>query len=126
ALLVGRLPWAQAALARRVAAALLAADTVLAAWMAIAVVAAGAPFTGPHATWIDTGALSFGVGVYVDPMGAVMALIVCGLATAVLVFNAWYMHGDELAARFPRQFCLFAFAMLGVVLRRNLLLTFCS
>jgi NADH-quinone oxidoreductase subunit L len=57
-------------------------------------------------------------------MGAIMAVIVAVLATLVLVYNAWYMHGDGLAARFPWQFCLFAFAMLTVVLADNLLMAF--
>jgi NADH:ubiquinone oxidoreductase subunit 5 (subunit L)/multisubunit Na+/H+ antiporter MnhA subunit len=57
-------------------------------------------------------------------MGAIMALIVCLLGTLVLIFNAWYMHDDELAARFPWQFCFFLFAMLGVVLSDNLFLSF--
>jgi NADH-quinone oxidoreductase subunit L len=115
--------------AHTLAAVVMAAATVLAADMAIDVAGTGADVAGPHTAWLTVssgagGSFTLGVGTFVDPMAAVMALIVCVLATAVLVFNAWYMHGDPLAARFPWQFCLFVAAMLGVVLADNLLMTF--
>ncbi|MBL8751828.1 MAG: NADH-quinone oxidoreductase subunit L [Planctomycetes bacterium] len=113
-----------AALAHGFAAVVLAVATALAATMAFAVVG-GTPVVGPHLTWLDLGSFTLGVGTYVDGMAAVMAVIVCALATGVLVFNAWYMHDDPQAARFPWQFCLFASAMLGVVLSDNLFLSFC-
>ena len=125
AVLTALVPWAAAALAHRFAAAAMAVATGLAGWMAVLSLRSGEAFSGPHATWLDLGSFTLGVGVYVDPMGAVMALIVCLLATLVLVFNAWYMHEDRLAARFPWQFCFFVFAMLGVVLSDNLFLSFC-
>jgi NADH-quinone oxidoreductase subunit L len=113
-----------AALAHGFAAVVLAVATALAATMAIAVVG-GTPVVGPHVDWLELGTFTLGVGTYVDGMAAVMAVIVCLLATGVLVFNAWYMHDDAQAARFPWQFCLFAAAMLGVVLSDNLFLSFC-
>ena len=125
AVLTALVPWGAAALAHRFAAAAMAVATGLAGWMAVLSLRSGEAFSGPHATWLDAGSFTLGVGVYVDPMGAVMALIVCLLATLVLVFNAWYMHEDRLAARFPWQFCFFVFAMLGVVLSDNLFLSFC-
>lgn len=125
AVLTALVPWGAAALAHRFAAAAMAVATGLAGWMAALSLQSGEVFHGPHATWLDVGSFTLGVGVYVDPMGAVMALIVCLLATLVLVFNAWYMHEDRLAARFPWQFCFFVFAMLGVVLSDNLFLSFC-
>ncbi|HEU4417734.1 MAG TPA: hypothetical protein VFT55_02285, partial [Planctomycetota bacterium] len=89
ALLTALVPWAAAALAHRIAAMLMAVATGLAGWMAVLSLRSGETFSGPHATWLDLGSFTLGVGVYVDPMGAVMALIVCLLATLVLVFNAW-------------------------------------
>ena len=125
ALAVGLLPRRAADAAHWLAAAAMAVGTALAGWQALAVVGAGTAVQGPHATWLDLGSFTLGIGVYVDPMGAVMALIVCLLGTLVLLFNRWYMHGDPLAARFPWQFCGFLFAMLGVVLSDNLFLSFC-
>jgi NADH-quinone oxidoreductase subunit L len=124
ALLLLFAPWSRGMLAHRVAALLMAVDTGFAALLAKGVISTGETVTGPHATWLDAGTFSLGVGVYADAMGAVMALIVCFLGTFVLIFNAWYMHADKLAARFPWQFCFFLFAMLGVVLSDNLFLSF--
>jgi NADH-quinone oxidoreductase subunit L len=115
--------------AHGLAAVAMAVASVLAVVLAIDVAGSGATIAGPHVTWLTMswgagGTFTLGAGTFVDPMGAVMAAIVCVLATAVLVFNAWYMHADRLAARFPWQFCCFVAAMLGVVLADNLLLTF--
>ncbi|MBL9079079.1 MAG: NADH-quinone oxidoreductase subunit L [Planctomycetes bacterium] len=111
--------------AHAVAAAAMLVATLLAVPMAVEVVGSGAVVVGPHATWLDLGRFTLGVGTMVDPTGAVLAAIVALLATVVLVFNAWYMHDEPLAARFPWQFCLFAAAMQGVVLADNLFLLFC-
>ncbi|MBK8097960.1 MAG: NADH-quinone oxidoreductase subunit L [Planctomycetes bacterium] len=96
----------------------------LSLWQAIAVLRNGT-VRGPHFTWLDLSAFTLEVGVFADPMGAILAVLVCLLATAVLLFNRWYMHDDPLAGRFPWQFCGFLFAMLGVVLSDNLFLSFC-
>lgn len=122
AVLVGRVR--DAARAHAIAAVLMGVAAVLAALLAIDVVGHGLVVQGPHVQWLDLGRFTLGVGTFVDPMAAVMTLVVTVLATAVLVFNAWYMHDDRLAARFPWQFCGFAAAMLGVVLSDNLFLSF--
>lgn len=125
ALLTGRVSWSRASVAHGIGVGFLVVATALAAWMGVNVVRDGGAFQGPHADWLDLGSFTLGVGIYVDPMGAIMAVIVCALATLVLLFNAWYMHDDGKAARFPWQFCFFVFAMLGVVLSDNLFLSFC-
>lgn len=125
ALLAGRAPWSKAGLAHGLAAAAMALATVLSVWMASMVLHGGALAAPLHATWLDLGSFTLGVGVHLDAMAAVMTAIVCLLAMLVLAFNAWYMHDDEQAARFPWQFCFFVFAMLGVVLSDNLFLSFC-
>jgi NADH-quinone oxidoreductase subunit L len=114
-----------AKLAHAVAALAMVVAAVFAVGIAIDVVGSGATVAGPHAAWLDCGGFTLGVGTMIDPMGAVMASIVCVLGVAVLVFNSWYMHGDPLAARFPWQMCFFLAAMLGVVLADNLFLSFC-
>ncbi|MBL9078061.1 MAG: NADH-quinone oxidoreductase subunit L [Planctomycetes bacterium] len=125
ALVTGRLPWRSAGAAHGIATGMLAATTALAVWMTSIVLRSGGTFAGPHFDWLDLGSFSLGVGVMVDPMAAIMAVIVGLLATLVMAFNAWYMHDEPKAARFPWQFCFFVFAMLGVVLSDNLFLSFC-
>ena len=95
-------------------------------WLCAQIVPGHVTWQGPHALWLDLGSLAFGVGIYLDPMGAVMAAIVGILATAVLVYTSWYLHDDPLLPTFAWRFCLFVAAMLGVVLSDNLLMTFLS
>ena len=113
-----------AGLAHAIGAIAMAACTLFAVVLAIDVVGSGVAVQGPHLRWLELGAFELGAGTFVDPLGAVMAVIVTALATLVLVFDAWYLRGDPLAARFPWQLCGFAFAMLGVVLADNLLMAF--
>jgi NADH-quinone oxidoreductase subunit L len=113
----------RANVAHALAATVMAGCTGLAIWLA-SLVDPAQPYHGPHATWLDLGGFTLGVGTYVDGIGAMMTIIVCLLATLVLVYNAWYMHEDKLAARFPWQFCFFVSAMLGIVLSDNLFMSF--
>ena len=69
-------------------------------------------------------AFDLSLGLRLDPMGAVMLLIVTGLALCVLIFSTWYLHGDRFYTRFFSHFSFFCFAMLGIVLSDNLLMTF--
>jgi NADH-quinone oxidoreductase subunit L len=122
--LTALVPRGRPGLAHGLGAGVLALAAGLALWQAITVVVGDLRVQGPHAVWLALPAIDLGVGVFVDPFGAVMALIVCLLAALVVVYNAWYMRGDPLAARFPWQLCFFASAMLGVVLSDNLFLSF--
>jgi NADH-quinone oxidoreductase subunit L len=81
-------------------------------------------------TWLAAGATSatpgFGLslGLQLDGMGALMLMIVTGLATLVLLFSTWYLHDDRDYPRFFWMFDFFCFSMLGIVLSDNLLMTF--
>src|SRR5213078_3989903 len=59
-----------------------------------------------------------------DPLGAVMLVMVCFVGLLIFIYSVGYMSHDE---NFTRFFCflsLFAAAMLGVVIANNLLLLF--
>lgn len=90
ALIVSRVAWSRAALAHGVAASAMGVTTLLSIWLAKQVVSSDHSMIGPHVKWLDLGSIVLGFGVYLDPMGAVMTVIVCLLATLVLLFNAWY------------------------------------
>lgn len=78
--------------------------------------------------WFDlsSGSQSFKVdmGIYIDNMGAVMLLMVTGVATLIHLFSTWYMHDDPRYGRFFVYVSLFTSAMLGLVLSDNLLSVF--
>ena len=75
-------------------------------------------------TWFD---LSYGaniwkvdMGIYLDNMGAIMLLMVSGVAFLIHLFSIWYMDHDEKHGRFFVFLPLFTSAMLGLVLSDNL------
>ena len=110
--------------------AAMAAAFALSLKAAVPVLANGQILSGETLRWLSfpTGfglpAFSLSLGLQLDRTGAVMLLIVTGLALCVEIFSAWYLHGDRFYTRFFSHFSFFCFAMLGIVLSDNLLMTF--
>lgn len=72
-------------------------------------------------TWFEIGERAITMGYEVNPLNALMLVIVSLVSFLVHLYSKGYMHGDE---RFPVFFAylgLFSFAMLGLVLSPNLL-----
>ena len=97
----------------------------LSAWVALAV-AGGATYDTTLYTWVGGADLSFTFGVLVDPLSAMMALIVSLVAFLVFIFSLGYMN-DEGETGLPRYYAglsLFSFSMLAFVVADNLLMAF--
>src|SRR5947209_11037296 len=74
--------------------------------------------------WFQLGDQWFELGWILDPLTAVMLVMVCFVGLLIFIYSVGYMSHDE---NFTRFFCflsLFAAAMLGVVIANNLLLLF--
>ncbi|MBI3795599.1 MAG: NADH-quinone oxidoreductase subunit L [Deltaproteobacteria bacterium] len=76
------------------------------------------------APWIHIGDLKVDIAFWVDPLSAVMILIVTGIGGLIHVYSIGYMHDDESYWRFFTFLNLFTAAMLTLVLGDNLLLLF--
>jgi NADH-quinone oxidoreductase subunit L len=74
--------------------------------------------------WIAIGALKVDIAFAVDPLSAVMILIVTGIGGLIHVYSVGYMHDDESYWRFFTFLNLFTAAMLTLVLADNLFLLF--
>jgi NADH-quinone oxidoreductase subunit L len=78
--------------------------------------------------WIGSGRFSAEVAFLLDPLSAVMALVVTGVGSLIHVYSIGYMDDDHREDRgFQRFFCylnLFTFSMLVLVLADNLVLMF--
>jgi len=74
--------------------------------------------------WFDLYPLKANVAFAVDPLSAVMILVVTGIGGLIHVYSTGYMHGDQGVWRFFAYLNLFTFAMLTLVLADNLLLMF--
>jgi NADH-quinone oxidoreductase subunit L len=75
-------------------------------------------------TWIQVGSAHVDLGWVLDPLSAVMLVMVCFVGLLIFIYSTGYMAHDE---NFTRFFCflsLFAGAMLGVVIANSLLLLF--
>lgn len=79
-------------------------------------------------TWIAAGDLEAEMSLALDPLAAVMILIVTGVGSLIHIYSIGYMDSDHREDRgFQRFFCylnLFTFSMLVLVLGDNLVLMF--
>jgi len=75
-------------------------------------------------TWISSGAFRAEAGFQLDPLSAVMILVVSGVGFFIHIYSIGYMHGDKGYARYFAYLNLFAFFMLLLVLANNFLFLF--
>ena len=77
-------------------------------------------------TWIASGDLSLDMTFRLDPLGAVMILVITGIGSLIHIYSTAYMH-DEIDSEFARYFSylnLFAAFMLVLVLGANFVVMF--
>ncbi|MSU49487.1 MAG: NADH-quinone oxidoreductase subunit L [Opitutus sp.] len=75
-------------------------------------------------TWFDVGNGAVRLGWLLDPLTALMCVMVTFVGMLIFIFSTGYMHADR---NFTRFFCflsLFAAAMLGLLVANSLLLLF--
>src|SRR5437667_1252239 len=75
-------------------------------------------------TWMRVGDFYVNVSFLLDPLSAVMVLVVTGVGFLIHVYSVGYMAHDPSFRRFFLYLNLFTFAMLTLVLANNLLLMF--
>jgi NADH-quinone oxidoreductase subunit L len=64
------------------------------------------------------------MGIYIDPLTAIMLMVVSIVAALVQIYSLGYMHGDPRFARYYAYLSLFTFSMLGLVLAGTYVLMF--
>ena len=77
-------------------------------------------------SWMQVGTSHVELGWVLDPLSAVMLVMVCFVGLLIFIYSTGYMAHDE---NFTRFFCflsLFAGGMLGVVIANSILLLFMS
>ncbi len=75
-------------------------------------------------TWVQVGAANVDLGWVLDPLSAVMLVMVSFVGLLIFIYSTGYMEHDENYTRFFCFMSLFAGAMLGVVIANSLLLLF--
>ena len=87
-------------------------------------VRAGHLFNGPVYTWASVGGIQFEIGFLIDPLSALMMLVVSFVSLMVHVYTIGYMAEDPGYARFFSYISLFTFSMRMLVMSNNFLQLF--
>ena len=99
------------------------ASLALSAWALASLVTEGIVPWAAH-DWLAIGEFNFGVGILLDPLTAVMLVIVTGVSLMVQVYSLGYMRGDPGFARYYAYMSLFTASMIGLVLASNIVQLF--
>jgi NADH-quinone oxidoreductase subunit L len=74
--------------------------------------------------WISAGNLNIPLSFLVDPLSAIMLLIITGVGFLIHIYSIGYMHSDEGFGKFFSYLNLFIFFMLLLVLGSNYIVMF--
>ena len=66
--------------------------------------------------WIELDAINIHLGIFFDPITAIMLFVVTGVSTLIHFYSVGYMEDDPGYYRFFSYLSLFTFSMLGIVL----------
>jgi len=80
--------------------------------------------TGPLFKWAVTNNLHIDIGLKVDQLSIIMALMVSGVGSLIHLYSIGYMRRDEGYARYFAELNLFLFFMLIIVLADNMIFMF--
>ena len=84
----------------------------------------GHEFNGPVYTWAVSGGVPLEFGFLIDPLAAVMMVVVTFVSLMVHIYTIGYMHDDPGYQRFFSYTALFTFFMLMLVMSNNFLQLF--
>ena len=70
--------------------------------------------------WLSYGGATIQMGLLVDPLTAVMLVVVTSVSLLIQVYSVGYMNGDPGFARYFAYMSLFTASMLGLVLSSNI------
>jgi NADH-quinone oxidoreductase subunit L len=104
----------------------IALSAVFSVWALVSVMSASNnEIAVPNVSWITIGSFNFHIGMMMDQLAAVMAVVVSVVSLMVQIYSLGYMAHDEAGYyRYYTFMSLFTFSMLGLVLSDNLLFTF--
>ncbi len=89
----------------------------------IAVISEGVHEFDVH-TWISVGGLEITFGILLDPLTAIMLVVVSGVSLLVQIYGLGYMDGDVGYTRYFAFMAVFTASMLGLVTASNIIQLF--
>ena len=94
---------------------------VLSIWALQSVMDANGDLGFATRSWLEVGGLSVTVGILLDPLTAIMLVVVTGVSLLVQIYSMGYMRGDPGFARYYAYMSLFTASMVGLVLAANII-----
>ena len=71
-------------------------------------------------TWLPLGDLHFDLGFMIDPISAMMLIVISTVSLMVHIYSFGYMHGEKGFQRYYAFLSLFTMSMLGLVVATNI------
>ena len=71
-------------------------------------------------TWLPLGSLTFDLGFMIDPLSAMMLIVISTVSLMVHIYSFGYMHGEKGFQRYYAFLSLFTMSMLGLVVATNI------
>jgi len=71
-------------------------------------------------TWLPLGSLHFDLGFLIDPISAMMLIVISTVSLMVHIYSFGYMHGEKGFQRYYAFLSLFTMSMLGLVVATNI------
>ena len=97
---------------------------ILSIWALISVLSSENKITFDTFTWLQIGSTKINIGLLLDPLSAVMLVIVTSVSLLVQIYSIGYMHDDKSISRYFAYLSLFTSSMLGLVLAINIIQLF--
>jgi NADH-quinone oxidoreductase subunit L len=124
AVLAGLFGWLIGRTASHVVTVAGVAISLIASWLIFQDVLAGHTFNGSVYTWMTSGDIRFEVGFLIDPLSAMMMLVVSFVSLMVHIYTIGYMRDDPGYQRFFSYISLFTFSMFMLVMSNNFMQLF--
>ncbi len=97
---------------------------ILSLWALISVFSSDDKIILNTFSWIHIGAFKINFGLLLDPLSAVMLIVVTSVSLLVQIYSIGYMHDDKSFSRYFAYLSLFTSSMLGLVLSVNIIQLF--
>ena len=105
-----------------VAVIAIAASLALSGWALYSVINSDQPVAVLKShEWLSAGALQINIGLMVDPLTAIMLVVVTGVSLMVQVYSLGYMREHREHPRYFAIMCLFTASMVGLVISSSII-----
>ncbi len=105
-----------------VAITAMVASLIISIGIAVEIIQRGITMGNPleySVNWLSLPGLTIEAGILIDPLTAVMLIVVCVVALLVDIYSLGYMEGDPGYSRYFSYLSLFGASMLGLVVANN-------